>query len=213
MTYLRQYMDGARSAALARARIRKTGYVCGYGKVWSHREEQVCRLFWPKTYEISRLLRGRSVGAVQAKCRQLGLTPKAHPWTAAELSKLKRIYPASSWEEIYAALPGRSLNSIRHAVQYYKIRRNRKPYKPTGNFLIDQIRSRCFDLNYRMHDADKLALSKRYFYKAGWHSGWINHKAIARAVAALDGRLIVQWDVSAENEYRVSTNLLSGSVH
>ena len=64
-----------------------------------------------------------------------------------------------------------------------------------------------------MNDADKLALSKRYFYKAGWHSGWINHKAIARAVAALDGRLIVQWDVTVQNEYRVSPNLLSGSVH
>ena len=65
MTYLRQYMDGARSAALARARIRKAGYVFGYEKVWSGSEEQVCRLFWPNVYEIRRLLRARSKGAVK----------------------------------------------------------------------------------------------------------------------------------------------------
>jgi hypothetical protein len=94
------------------------------------------------------------------------------------------------------AVPNKTKAQIRYAAQYYKLRRDRKPYKATGHVAIDQIRTRCFECNYTMRDADILASSKSYFYKARWHSKWINHKAIARAVKALDGQLVVEWDIS-----------------
>jgi hypothetical protein len=194
--YLAPFADGARSAERARIRILKTGYVFGRRRVWSKREDEVCRVFYPRYDLMERLLHDRTAEAIQYRCRYLGLAPKTNRWTAGELSRLKRVYPAGTWEEILEAVPTKTRAQIRYAAQYYKLRRDRKPYKPTGHVAIDQIRTRCFECNYTMRDADILASSKSYFYKAHWHSKWINHKAIARAVKALDGRLVVEWDVS-----------------
>ncbi len=128
--HLGDYMDGARSAALARSRIKRKGYVFNWQRTWSREEEDVCRLFWPDICQVNRLLRSRSKTAIRAKARSLGLpVPKVHMWKASELSKLRRLYPDASWDELHEAFPGVSRNSIRHAVQYWKIRKNRKPYK------------------------------------------------------------------------------------
>ena len=212
--YLSHYAEGARSAARARNRLKKEGYVFGLRRVWSGREEEVCRLFWPDVRQIKRLLWSRSEGAIRAKGRALGLPiQKQHIWSAASLSRLRRLYPEATWDELHAAFPGVSKNSILHAVRYRRLRKNRRPYKPTGYLLIDEIRGRCFELNYRMKDIDALAMSKRYFYKAGWHSRWISHKAIARAVAALDGQLTVKWSSIVGSCPRIETDRLSGSFH
>ncbi len=58
---------------------------------------------------------------------------------------------------------------------------------------VDQIRERAFELGYSMPDIDELARSKRYFQVAGWHNGYINHRAVARAIAALDGDVAASW--------------------
>ncbi len=76
--------------------------------------------------------------------------------------------------------------------------------------MIDEIRARAFALNYRMKDVDALAISKRYFYMAGWHSGWVNHKAIARAV---DGRLTVDWSPLGTDVRWIDTDILSKAIH
>jgi hypothetical protein len=43
-------------------------------------------------------------------------------------------------------------------------------------------------------DLDALAKSKKYFQKAGWSSGNINHRAIGRAIEALDGMISPKWN-------------------
>lgn len=197
--YLGDFARNAKLAAQTRARIRRNEFVFGRkNTVWSNEEVAVCFALWPNYRAIAFHLTGRSRSAVAAKCRSLGLAHTVHPWKASELSKLRRLYPEASWEEILAALPGRTREQIKNAVAYWKIRRKRKPYKPTGYHVLDQVRARCFECNMYMKDLDAIAHSKRYFYKAQWHSGWISHKAIANAVVGLDGRLIAQWDVSLE---------------
>lgn len=57
--------------------------------------------------------------------------------------------------------------------------------------MLDQIRSRCRDLNYSMSHLDKLAKSKRYFEKQ--HGLTIPAIAIGRAVDVLFGDLKVDW--------------------
>jgi hypothetical protein len=46
-----------------------------------------------------------------------------------------------------------------------------------------------------MPDFDALAASKRYFAMCRWSgNGWVNHKALCRAVRALGGTLTVIWE-------------------
>jgi hypothetical protein len=73
------------------------------------------------------------------------------------------------------------------------IRRARRELVSTGHPLIDQIRDRASDLNLSMVDLDAMAVTKKYFQRAGWVNGNLNRKAMLRAVEALGGEVSVQW--------------------
>lgn len=162
--------------------------------LWSDSEDAVCRKFYPAFDLIGATLQRRTYVAILHRCRKLGLSRTIMRWTAADISRLRRIYPTASPEELVAAFPGRKLTHIRSAAKRNHLRRRRRPYVETGDPLIDHIRQRCFDYRISMSELDRMVGSSHYFEKKGWRIGWINHAAIARAVKALDGNLRIEWN-------------------
>lgn len=164
--------------------------------LWTADEVEICKKFWPDLTKLEIELPGRSRAAIGKRCRDgLGLyiKPNWTCWTAADVSRLRRIYPSGSASELIEAFPGRRLLTITRNAYYHGIRRRRKPYTRTGNAELDAIRVRCFTLGITMPELDLMARSIRYFGSMGWKHGWINHAAIARAVHVLDGKMTIEW--------------------
>lgn len=192
---LRHLTRGAASADKLRRRLQLTGETMAGQPLWSGNEIGLLRSMYPAEYaDISKALKRRSYWSVRHKAQKLGLAPKRHVWTGPDVSRLRRIYPTGTKEEILAAFPGMTIEAVRASAPRFKVFKARKPFNPTGYPVIDQLRERAFQLGYSMVDLDALARSKRYFASGGWHSGHINHAAIGRAAEALDGRIIVAWN-------------------
>lgn len=118
-----------------------------------------------------------------------GLVVPRPPFTARELSLVRRLCPTADRDELLKLMPGREWDHIKLLAKRNGIHRIPKSYKSTGVAVLDQIRSRCRELNYTMPDLDKLIRSKGYFRKANWSHGHIHHRDIGRAVRALFGDL------------------------
>lgn len=180
----------------ARARIARSGRAPGGHALWSNEDLQTLRRLHPDYQEAMRVL-GRSYSAVRSKAQQLGLAPKREQWTGEQLLRLRKLYrsgaPAKAIQE---AFPTKKLKTIYNMALYHGLRRARMPFAPTGHLVIDQIRARCFDLRLSMVDLDDIAKTGSYFAKGGWHSSGLPAQAVAvaKAVAALDGRLTAVWN-------------------
>jgi hypothetical protein len=153
------------------------------------KEMETIRLLFPfMTYaDLAKHLPGRSWHAVRSWAQKMGLTIKRHVWTGAEITKLRRLYQHGTMQEVRDAFPGFSDRHLCKIANNHRMARPRRRFKSTGVGAIDQIRDRAFDLGYSMPDVDELAHSKKYFQQGQWHAGVVKHKAIARAIAALDG--------------------------
>jgi hypothetical protein len=189
LTYHAKY---ARVAAQSRERARKTGYV-GHNKLWSEAEHEIVRKLAPD-YDAMEKALNRTRGAIGWKCAQMGLRKPAHQWTAAEISRLRKLYPSGSIKDLCEAFPHSSIVNIRYVARYHGMRRSRKPYKATGIPLLDEIRLRCFEIGWTMIDLDKAAKTKKYFRKSEWFGkNRINYKHLGRAIEALDGFVQAEW--------------------
>lgn len=186
---------GAVTAERNRSYMAKTGVTMSGERVWSEEEVAKLRRLYPLfTYkELVKYFDGRTWNAIRSRAQILGLTKRRHVWTAAEISRLRRIYPTGSTDEIRAAFPGFDLRHIRVIANYHGLFRKRRPFRHIGIPAIDQIRARAFELGYSMVDVDIMARSKRYFQQGGWYSGHVHHRAIARAIKALDGAVSAEW--------------------
>lgn len=180
------------AAERTRYRMRKTGRTMNGHRLWVEAEDETVRSLHPD-YQVIARATGRSLIAVRCRAQRLGLTRKRREWTSPGISRLRRFYPEASHDVLLATFPGYSIVQIRQAANYRRIYRKRKPYKATGYPAIDQVRSRAFELLYTMRDVDELSRTKSYFSTAGWHR-WINHRAIVRAIEALDGRVTAIWN-------------------
>jgi hypothetical protein len=152
------------------------------------------RRLYPNYGALRKALRRRTYRALRARAGTLGITIKRHRWTAIEASRLRRLYPTATRDEILAALPGLRWKQIKAMAKYRRLHRARKPLKPTGFPIIDDIRLRAFHLNLSMVDLDAMARTRCYFQKACWHSGKISDRAVHRAIRALDGSIIAHWN-------------------
>ncbi|TLX12293.1 hypothetical protein [Rhizobium sp. MHM7A] len=186
---------GAASAERARARMLRSGYTVWGQKLWSEEEDLICRLFHPDYFALRQILCNRTDRAIQARCRKLGLVRPRQSWEWLARQKLRKLYPEATYDELCAAFPDRDLQNIQAAARYYGFKRKKKPYKITGVVSLDQFRSRCYDVQWTMRDADEEAGTKRYFQTRGYRSKYPNFKAISRGVKALGGHMEVQWDV------------------
>ncbi len=180
-------------AERARARIRRAGVTAKGHPLWTKEEDAKVLRLYPDYKALRRTLRRRTYHALRARAGKLGITKKRHTWTAAEASRIRRLYPRASKAELYAAFPGLRWHQIVGKAKHIKVRRQRKPLSRTGFPIIDTVRDRATVLNYSMVDLDALARTRNYFQKAGWHSGRVNRRAVYKAIEALDGEVTIRW--------------------
>jgi hypothetical protein len=192
--YLQDFSKGAEYASRARRRIKRLGVVPSGAKLWKDEEDNLCRAHHRNTAKLVKLLPHRSTRAIRGRCQRLGLTAKRNLMTAAEVTRLRRLYPTAPISALLAAFPQRSLRSLRQLAKYYRVKRQKPSYKVTGFPIIDSIRKRCETLGYTMSDLDALVGSRRYFASAAWvQKERPSPKWIPKAIKALDGELTVTW--------------------
>lgn len=197
MNHIAYLSVGVASGYRARARMKRNGCTPKGHPLWSESDIAKLRALYPDYQAAMRSL-GRSYCAVKAKAQQLGLAPTRDHWTGEQLVRLRKLYRSGTREELQEAFPTRKLSNVYGMARYFGLRRPRKPYERTGHLVIDQIRDRCFELCLSMSDLDEMAKTGSYFAKAGWIGGTVNAKAIAKAVAALDGKLVAVWNEEGE---------------
>lgn len=190
---LAYYARNAASAERARRRMRKEGCTMSGQKLWSEEECEIIREVGPDFDAIHQRLPHRSRIAIRFRCKQMGLTHRPqHVWTAGEISKLRKLYPAASIEEICDAFPHSTWVNISQVARYRGFRRARRPFKPTGNAPVDEMLAKLFQANLTFSDLDKECRTKRYFQKQKWRLK-PNYNRLVKAIELLDGELAVRW--------------------
>jgi len=160
---------------------------------WTASEDNTFRRLYPDRKAIRRALRRRSYGAIRSRAQFLGLAPKRHIWTGAQLKSLKRLYLSASKKDLLAAFPWATYIGICAIANHYGMVRNRAPLKSSGYKAIDQIRDRATELGYTMVQTDALAGTGIFLSKAEWGSGAEFSPEIGKAVTALGGTLRIDW--------------------
>ncbi len=196
MVSIHYLAQGAATAERNRQRIRRTGLTPSGHQLWTKKEDDRLRaLHGTKLLREIAVDIGRSFYAVRSRAQSLGLAPKRHIWTGAEVSRLRRMYVGGeSSESLAEAFPHANILNIRAIANLHRIYRTRRPFSPTGFPLLDQVRARAFDLGYTMSDLDELTELGSYFAQVQWHKSGLNLRAIALAIEAMDGSLMAQWN-------------------
>lgn len=177
----------------ARERMQKIGATPNGHSLWTEREDAIIREFYPDYRALQRKLRKRTYDALRGRAQSLGIQRRRHRWTAFEIARLRRLYPAASKSEIMAIVPGLKWETIKARARDLGLRR-RVSLRATGFPLLDQIRRRCEELGYSMVDLDAIARTRRYFSKAAWNAaGRPDLAKLVKAAAALDGLVSVEW--------------------
>ncbi len=182
----------AASATRLRKRIQREGFTMDGKKVWTIEEDNIVRSLFPDYKAMLKELPHRSYSGFRYRAHVLDLVTRRPPFTAKELSTIRRFYPTAEREELLSLLPGRKWHAIASVAARNGIYRELKPFKVTGLTVLDQIRLRCRELNYTMPDLDKMARTKHYFEKAAWLN-YTSHRALGRAVDALFGDMKADW--------------------
>ncbi|WP_037088586.1 hypothetical protein [Rhizobium sp. CF080] len=189
--YARNVASGERS----RRRMMRAGVTMKGQKLWDDTERQVLMDCRGDYVAMRKRLRHRTKHAIFGECAKLGIRKSIHVWSAAEVSKLRKMYPKASIEEISSAFPHSAWVNIRQVARYHGFRRaSTLSYKLTGIPALDDVRRRCREIGWSMADLDKAARTGRYFRRAGWIGKRINHRALGRAIEALDGVIQAQWN-------------------
>lgn len=178
--------------AAAAQHVRRTGRTPMGDAIWTQREIGVCRSLHPDFILMGRRLPRRTEGAIREMCRRLGLTEPSKPWTAAERTRLRRLYPSAPWPIILSEFPGRTRQAIIQKAHRWKLSRDRKPYKRTSHEAVDQIRQRCLETGLFMPDIDCLA-NTNFFTRKAVRRKKPDLLAVDRAAKVFGGRLLVEW--------------------
>lgn len=184
------------AAAGERARARILFRGCspmGY-PVWTAEEDATLVGCFPDYKLAMKRLKRRTYYACRERASVLGLVKRRPQWTAAGVSRLRKIIRTASDEELLEAFPGRSLTQIRYKARLLRIRNGPPPLKLTSIDAIDQIKLRAREMNYSMRELDGIVGTRTYFLKAGWSRGRLNYDAIAKAAEAMGGHLVIEWD-------------------
>lgn len=186
----------ARASARMRDTVRRRGTTCQGYILWTEAEDEICRRLHPDYSALLAALPGRTKGAVKRRCGSLGVTKKLHPWTGKEISDFRRIYPTAPAEELRERFDRRTRQAIEARAQSLGVRRAKPQYVPTGNYLLDALRSRCHEQGLTMRDLDEFVGRRKYFSRTHWRGrrGYINYNAIAAAIHEIGGRLSITWE-------------------
>lgn len=187
-------VQGIEATEQARARIRKTGMTPNGRRLWTAREDEIMKKFYPNYRVLQRKLPNRTYPALRYRAQRLGIQIRRHRWTTFEIASLRRLYPTAPKSEVMTIVPNMKWETIRARARDLGFRRPRT-FKKTGFVILDQIRNRCRELNYSMADLDAIAGTRRYFSKAAWISvGKPNLANLVKAATALDGHVRIEWN-------------------
>lgn len=184
-------VKGAASAHRARERMARTGRTPNGHWLWTKKEDDIARALYPDYKALQRKLKRRTYYALKARTRLLGIARKNHVWLAIEVSRLRRLYPRATCQELMAALPNLNIRQISAKANDIGVYRARRKPSATGYPLLDAIRQRAFELNLTMVELDAMAHTQRYYQTSSWCGGNFNRKALLRAVEALGGEVSV----------------------
>jgi len=183
---------GIDTAERNRERIRRTGRTPNGHAVWTSREDQVVREFFPDYSRMRRLLRRRSRKAVEARACFLKLTRQNHYWTTNELNRLRRRWRDATREELINEFPRHPWASIRTKATRFGVRRRPRILKPTGKPMLDEIRRRATDLKISLSELDRICRTGTFFEKSS--QCWEPRRNVwLPAIAALGGRVEIVW--------------------
>lgn len=183
----------SRNAATAermRRRMAFVGHTPNGHPLWNRPETGHLVDGYPGYDAILPLIPRRTRTAAHGKASRLKITkPKAPAWSDNEILRLRKIYPTGTREEILAAFPGRSYAAVAKAANARGIYRAPRPYKPTGNRVLDQILERARGRNWTLVELGEETKHRRYFANRGWKNRRFDLRAHALAAQLLGGEL------------------------
>jgi hypothetical protein len=163
-------------------------------KLYTDAEKEIIRRLSPDYDAICKLIPDRDRESIRSMASRLSVTRGKHVFTAAEISRLRRLYPRSPWEELLAAFPSLTRSQLKNAAKYHGFHRVRKPYKSTGNSPLDQLLERLQAANMHLSDLDKEFRTKGYFRNQNWRYQPPNYNRFVKAIELLEGKLTIKWD-------------------
>jgi hypothetical protein len=162
---------------------------------WTEAEDAALRRCYPNLAKAKKALPRRSLSAIKSRAYVLQIQRRVHVWTAADISKIRKLARHGTSKDLRAAFPDVRYANIARIARKNGIKRGRPPFVSTGYPLLDEIRERCHRLKYSMADLDDIAKTKRYFQDNHWrHMVSLNVGAIAKAIIALDGTISITWN-------------------
>ncbi|RWK79627.1 MAG: hypothetical protein EOR51_12000 [Mesorhizobium sp.] len=194
--YLADYSRHTNTAKRTRQRMEFLGRTLSGKKLWSDEEKSLCRQLHPDYKALAKALPHRSRSAIRNYCSTYMPESRIQKsWTGQEQSRFRRAYPTATWDELYAAFPGRSYASLESMAKRLKLTKKRKGYLPTGDCLLDSLRGECFRQNVSMSELDAFAGRRHYFENQCWRGkrGFYDYRAIVRAIYVMGGTLKIEW--------------------
>jgi hypothetical protein len=184
---------GAVTAERMRHLMQLRGVTPNGHPLWEKPEETDLREGVPDYKAVRAKVTRRTTPACYSKASRLKITrPRGRPWSDNDILRL-RIYRHGTREEVLATLPGRTWRAIAKQANARGIYRPKRPLKPTGNGVLDQILKRARERNVSMIELDQEAKRKGYYSSRRWQTGRFNHRAHGLAVEFLGGQLGIRW--------------------
>lgn len=194
MAYRPSDLEWLDKSLTARNRIRKAGRTPNGHALWTTRQREVLKRWYPDYKEMKKRLPKRSLAAIAGQCHLMGLSTPKPAWTAADRTKLRRLFTTVSKAELRAAFPDRTWTSLQVAGYQMGLRRWRKPYVKTSHTVVDSLREACRQSGNYMPDLDEFAGTRKYFTGRIQRRKKHNFRAIDRAARALGGKLKIEWE-------------------
>jgi hypothetical protein len=163
------------------------------GSRYSAAELHLVKTHYPDYKTIMRVLPGRGLNSVKGAAARYGIVKRRHVWTNQEVTRLRKMYPTSSFPELLAAFPQVIQDQIYGKAQHLGLVRRKPALVLTGCPMHDAIRARARALNLTMADLDAMIGSKWYFQRSHWRARF-NYARACAAVRALNGKVGVIWD-------------------
>ena len=193
--YLSQFNDHTKAAQRLRDRIKQLGTTLDGKRLWTDEEDDMCRRLYPDYVAMSRSIPDRTKPALKSRCRDLAITRSRNHFTARDIKTMRAAYPSLDMPALLKLMPGRTAAVLHAKASDMGLTRPKPQYKPTGNYLLDALRQRCFEEGYTMSDLDEYVKKDRYFRRRHWCGprGVISYTHIVRAIHELGGRLRIEW--------------------
>lgn len=189
--------SGGRGIEAMRAKMLRTGLTPSGQPLWTDAEFAALRKHWPDRKKLRRALPRRTLRAIEHKAGKLGLrrAKRNHMWTAAEVARLKKMFPKATKAELLLAFPWAIWEDLSNQAQFQRskgadwVTRPKPKPLPTDVPAIDWVLDQAFAANISLVELDGLARTGTYFAAGRFRCGTV-WKHVARAVELFDGILV-----------------------